>query len=259
MVPAVARRVPVDRAAGAAHHDHALDAGNLAARQGLVHVRLERDALAAANAFVRRDDELRLAVADAPDQRLGREAAEHDGMDRADARAGEHRHRDLGNHRQVDRDPVAAPDAFGLQHVGEAAHALVQVAIGDRERFAGVVALPQDRGLVAARAQMPVEAVRADVELAVLEPADTQIIRVKARVLDLRVRADPVEPAPDIAPESFRLIARVPVGELVLAGRDARVLGELLRRRVDLAHGGFLPDVTCSGSSAPTRLPGSPS
>ena len=38
-----------------------------------------------------------------------REAAEHDVVRRADARAREHRHDDLGDHRQVDPDDVALP------------------------------------------------------------------------------------------------------------------------------------------------------
>ena len=39
---------------------------------------------------------------------------------RADARAGEHRDDDLGDHRQVDADDVALAHAEVLQRVGEA-------------------------------------------------------------------------------------------------------------------------------------------
>ena len=42
-----------------------------------------------------------------------REAAEDDVVRRADARAGEHRHGDLGDHRQVDPDDVARLDRRG--------------------------------------------------------------------------------------------------------------------------------------------------
>ena len=42
---------------------------------------------------------------------FGREAAEHDRMDRADARAGEHREQRLGHHRHVEDDAVALGDA----------------------------------------------------------------------------------------------------------------------------------------------------
>ena len=80
-------------------------------------------------------------------------------MDRADPSAGEHRHRDLGDHRQVDRDPVALFDASRLQDIGEPAHRFVQFAVGDAAVLAGIVALPQDRGLLGASRQMAVDAV----------------------------------------------------------------------------------------------------
>jgi hypothetical protein len=51
----------------------------------------------------------------------GREAAEDHRVDGADAGAGEHRDRRLGDHRQVDRDAVALLDPEPLEHVGELA------------------------------------------------------------------------------------------------------------------------------------------
>jgi hypothetical protein len=66
---------------------------------------------------------LAAAVVDAIGDRVRREAAEHHRMHRADARAGEHRHRGFGNHRQVDGDDVALGHAERAQRVGEAAHA----------------------------------------------------------------------------------------------------------------------------------------
>ena len=42
---------------------------------------------------------------------VGSEAAEDDGMRRADAGAGEHGHDDLGNHRQVDADDVTLAES----------------------------------------------------------------------------------------------------------------------------------------------------
>ena len=59
-----------------------------------------------------------------------REAAEDDVVRRADPRAGEHRDDDLGDHRQVDPDDVALPDAAVLQRVGEA----LDVAVERRRR-----------------------------------------------------------------------------------------------------------------------------
>ena len=116
-------------AAGALDDDHRLHVRALLQR--LVGVGLERNLLAAAQAFVGGDDEIRLAIVDAAGEAVGREAAEDDRMNRADARAGEHRVGGLRDHRHVDGDAVALLDAVRLQHVGEAADFVVQLAIGD--------------------------------------------------------------------------------------------------------------------------------
>ena len=119
--------------------------------QRLVDVLLERNGLAAAPAFVGRDDDLAVAIVDAAGDRFRREAAEDHRMHRADARAGQHRHRRVGHHRHVDGDAVALLDALRLEHIGEAADPLVQLRVGDLGVGAGRVALPDDRRLVAAR------------------------------------------------------------------------------------------------------------
>ena len=97
---------------------------------------------------------------DAAGERIRREAAEHDRMDGADARAGEHRVGRFRDHRHVDGDAVALLDAVLLQHIGEAADMPVELVIGDLAVVVGIVAFPDDRRLVAALLQMPVDAVR---------------------------------------------------------------------------------------------------
>ena len=141
----------------------------------LVGVGLERNPLAAAQAFIGGDDEGRVAVDDAAGQRIRREAAEHDRMDRADAARRRAWHRPARDHRHVDRDAIALPDAVLLQHVGEAADVLVELAVGDLPIVIGIVALPDDRRLVAPLLQVPVDAVVGDVEHAVLEPFDRDL------------------------------------------------------------------------------------
>ena len=47
--------------------------------------------------------------------------------------------------------------------------------------------------------EMAVQAIRGDVELAVGEPAHVQVVRVEARVLDLRERLRPGEPLAALA------------------------------------------------------------
>ena len=130
VIPDVAARQHVDRRTGSPDHDHMVDAA-LDFLDRCIGVGLERHLAAAAQAFVGSDDDFRLAVLDAAGERFRREAAEHHGVDRADARASEDGVRRLGNHRQVDGDAVALLDIAVAQHVGEAAHVIVQFPVGD--------------------------------------------------------------------------------------------------------------------------------
>ncbi len=116
-------------AAGALDDDDEIDAAAFGDRG--VGIGLERDFAAAADAFVGGDDDVRLAVFDAAGERIRREAAEHHGMDGADARAGQHGVGRFRNHRHVDGDAVALLDVAVAQNVGEAADLVVQLLIGD--------------------------------------------------------------------------------------------------------------------------------
>ena len=130
VIPDVAAGQHVDRRAGALDHDDMVDAaGHLVDRR--VGVGLQRHLAAAAQTFVGGDDDLRLAILDAAGERFRREAAEHHGVDRADARAGEDGVGGFRNHRQVDGDAVALLDVAVAQHVGEAADLIVQLPVGD--------------------------------------------------------------------------------------------------------------------------------
>ncbi len=145
-----------------------------------IDVALERNVLAAAHALVGGDDRAGVAIGDASGDAFRREAAEDDRMDRADPCAGEHRRRGLGDHRHVDHDPVAAPDAALLQQVREAAGLFVQLAIGVAVTVTRLVGLEDDRGAVAMLLEMPVEAIDGQVELAVRKPVDVEIVLVEA-------------------------------------------------------------------------------
>ena len=132
---------------------------------------LSCDDLAAAPAAVGGDDELGLAVVDAVRDRLGAEAAEDHRVHRADARAGEHGDGGLGDHRHVDRDAVALLDAEVLEDVGEAADLAMELLVGERALTSPgspskMIAALFSRG----GAEVPVEAVLRDVELAADEP-----------------------------------------------------------------------------------------
>ena len=84
-----------------------------------------------------------------PVERVDREAAEDDRVGGADAGAGEHRDRRLGDHRHVDGDPVARLHPEREQRVGRLADLAVQVGVGDRAGVARL-ALPVDGDPVAA-------------------------------------------------------------------------------------------------------------
>ena len=135
--------------------------------------------LAPPPAAVGGDDERGAKVLDARLERLGRKAAEHDAVHHANPRAGQHRHRQFGNHRHVDDGAVTRLVAAGLEHVGEAAHHGVQFLKSDLA-FVARLTLPEDGNLVfAGRLQVPVQAVVRGVDLAADEPFDKRRVPFK--------------------------------------------------------------------------------
>ena len=94
-----------------------------------------------------------------------------------------------------------------------------QHPVGDVLRLlVGAVGLPDDRGLIATGFEVAVHTVRGDVERAVLEPADRDVVIGKRGVFHLRVGADPVETAALFLPEGDRVGDRGGIERLV-AGR----------------------------------------
>ena len=133
----------------AADDHHVLDRRSVV--QCLVGHLLERHDLSAPVTAVGGDEEPCLLIVDAIAERLGAEAAEDDAVNGADARTRQHRNRQLGNQRQVERDAIALCDSERFQNVRELRHLAVQVVIGERPRVARL-AFPDDRGLVPSRA-----------------------------------------------------------------------------------------------------------
>ena len=91
--------------------------------------------------------------------RLDGEAAEHDVVRRADARAGEHRDDDLGDHRQEDPDDVAGLDAEVLQRVGELLDVAVEVGVRDVALLALLTAPVERHAVAVAGLHVAVDAV----------------------------------------------------------------------------------------------------
>ena len=146
-------------------------------------------------------------------------------MDRADPRTCQHRNRDLGDHRQINRDPIAFLDAVLLQHIGKTAHCLVQLAICDAAILGRIVALPQDRDLLGAARQMAVDAIVAGVQCPIFIPGDANVA-VKRGVFYAAIGFDPVEPVAVLAPKPVRIVQRMLVKPQVIGFADlARLRG----------------------------------
>jgi hypothetical protein len=98
------------------------------------------------------------------------EPAEDHRVHGADARAGQHRDRRLGDQREVDPHAITLLHAEGLEDVREGPDLAGQLPVGQRAPVARL-AFPDDRRLVAPRAaEVPVDAVLCDVQLAADEP-----------------------------------------------------------------------------------------
>ena len=231
-MPMVAAGFEADLVAEMADYQHGIDLG--APGDRFIDIGLERNQLAAALAAIGGDDEAAGGILQPAVQRLGREAAEDDAVDRADPGAGEHRHRRLGNHRQIEGDAVAFPGAERLQAIGHAHHVGVQFAIGDVAGDPGLVALPDDCGLVRPGGEMPVDGIVAEVEDAILIPFD--IDRIVGPVADRGRRRHPIEPLRLLTPEAVRILQRSPVQRIILCSGAVGALKGGRRRGDDLGH-----------------------
>ncbi len=216
--PVVAPRDHVDAIAKAVDDDDVLD--RRAVGDGLVGVVLEVDLVAATVAAVGRDQDLCPAVIDPPGQRLGGEATEYDRVRGADPGAGQHRDRQLGDHRHVDGDAVALLDAELLEGVRGLRDLPLQVGEGQRARVARLTD-PVVGHLVAEPAlHVPIDAVVGDVELPTREPLRERQVPLEGRLERLR----PVDPlACELRPEALE----VAFGLVVEPGRCVGLGGEL--------------------------------
>jgi hypothetical protein len=167
-----------------------------------VDIDLQRHLAAAAPAFIGGDHRDGVAVLDPVGEAIRRESAEHDGMNGTDSRTGEQRHRGLDNHRQVDGDHVTFFDAAIGERIGQPADLFMQRFIGDIFRIVRVIPFPDDRGLIAALSQVPVQAIGGHVQRAVLKPFNGYIA-LEGGVLDLGGTFDPIDPLGLLGPEGI--------------------------------------------------------
>ena len=170
-----------------------------------VDERLVANRLAAAHAGVGGEEHLGLGVVDARGERCGGEPAEYDGVDRADARAREHRERGFRDHRHVDQHAVAATHAFRPQHGGAAIHFGVKLGVRVTRRCGGFGRQVDERRLVRARRQMTIDGVMAQVRAPADEPTRERRLRI---VEDLLERRLPLDQRRFIPPERVAIVDR---------------------------------------------------
>ena len=149
-------------------------------------------------------------------------------MNRADAGAGEHRDRELGNHRQVDRHAIAFLDAELLERARAHVDLPPHVAVGQHTFIAGL-SLPDECGLVTNGAvHMPVETVYGNVGLA---PDIPLVERGIARVEHLVPLLVPEQLLGGLPPERLRVVDALLVHFLILIERRyMRLFFELFGR-----------------------------
>ena len=95
----------------------------------LIEQRLVRDDPAGLDPADAETISLRPGVVDTRGELTRREAAEHHRVNRADARAGEHRNHRFRHHRHVNNDAIALADAEVAQRRRRARHLVAQLAI----------------------------------------------------------------------------------------------------------------------------------
>ena len=211
-----------DRLTGATQHHHVLDAGGRGER--VVSIDLERNDRTTAVAAVGGDQNFGAGVVDPVAERLGRETSEDDSVNGADACACQHRHGDFRYHREVDGDPVATAHTQTLQDVGELVHVAVQLAVGEAPHLSRGFSFPDKRHTAApARANVAVEAIHRDVELAAEEPLGVWGLPFQHAV----PWVDPFELLRPVRPITFRISSGALVGAGVV---DMGLLPELVGR-----------------------------
>jgi len=168
----------------------------------LVEQMLVRHRLAAAHAGVGRNNELRFGIVDARRQRAGGEAAEHHGVDGADARAGEDGEGRFGDHRHVDQHAVALLHAERLHDRRHAHHLGLQFGETVDFLLVGFGRDEDQRAVIGAFGGMAVHRIVAEIGLATREPLDERRLAVVTNGLRRRL---PVNQLRLLAPEPIAI------------------------------------------------------
>ena len=152
----------------------------------------------------RRYDHLRPGIGDAIGELMGSKAAEDDGMNRADARACQHRDDRLRHHRHVDDDPIAFLNSLRAKHAGKARYLIEQLAIGERLNGSRNRTVVNQRRLIRPPAfDVTIERVVASIEHSAGEPAIERRPRVIEHPVPLFI---PMHRFGRLGPEILRIV-----------------------------------------------------
>lgn len=154
----------------------------------------------------RGEDQLRLGVVDAGRKLLRGKAPEHHRMNRADARAGQHRNHGLRHHRHVDHDTVALGDAEILHHRAERLDLLLQLRKGERRDAVCQRRIVNERQLLGPPAfDVAIDRIETGIDDTARKPAAVQAHRwIKHFLRGL----EPVDLPGGFRPESLRVAQR---------------------------------------------------
>ncbi|MNF52087.1 hypothetical protein D3C84_334270 [compost metagenome] len=143
---------------------------------------------------------------------------------------------------------------LAAQGVGKLADLLVQFTVSDVATLGRIIAFPDNRDLIAALGEVTVQAVVGNVQGAIGEPLDVDMVVVERGLLHRGERFDPVEALGLFAPEAVRVDDRLLVHGLVgrfISQRIGRNLGTngIQRSRTHLSYLGEIVvfvDLGCS-------------
>ena len=111
---------------------------------------------------------------------------------------------------------------------------IVKLLIGDLEVHIRLVAFPDDGDLIGAGRDMAIHTIGADIECAVLEPFDRDVVGGEARVLHLRIGLDPIDSSALLTPEAFRVGYAGLIHVAICGGIDIGRLLPVVRNGIDL-------------------------
>ena len=145
MPPFVTSLGPGNGFSGPLKDENVLDLGGVL--ESGINNSLCGDSLSAPSAFVRGDQNARLAILDAVPERLRREAGEDNRMNGTDTRAGKESGNGVPGHWHVNRDGVALLNSHTLEDIGNAANFAEKLSVGDFATLIRLIGLVDDRGL----------------------------------------------------------------------------------------------------------------